>query len=418
MTSPAAPVPIDSKKSKRAESKIYVLDTNVLLHDPLAIHSFSEHKVIIPMTVLEELDHIKDRRDKDVSREARIAINAIDRLLSNASTRDIQEGVEIFSTVESKDEDSVMGTLAVYPDQVLQDNEDAAFLRLNQDHDNDNRIINVALLLATENPGAFVCLVTKDINMRLKARGSGLEHVEDYRNDKVLDDIDLLSTGVEHIDGSFWDRITNVETVQEARATFHQIDKTVLNDPYPNQFVCDSENFVGRVATIKEDSCQLQDLNREILMSQKVWGLTPRNLEQALALNLLRQEDLDLNILAGPAGSGKTLLALAYGLHAILEEKRFTKLIVARSTPPIAEDIGFLPGTEEEKMAPWLAAFDDNLEVLHGGDESPYSSVEYVKERANIQFKSLNFMRGRSFNNALIIIDEVSAEIDDYSCWR
>lgn len=406
MSSPVAPVPIDFKKSAQAENKMYVLDTNVLLHDPLAIHSFNEHKVIIPMTVLEELDHIKDRRDKDVSREARIAINAIDRLLANASTRAIQEGVEIFTSVESKDEQATLGTLAVYPDQVLQDKDTAAFLRLNQDHDNDNRIINVALQLAEEHPDDFVCLVTKDINMRLKARGSGLEHVEDYRNDKVLDDIDLLATGVEKIEGRFWDKIETVETVQEARATFHQIDKTVLKDPYPNQFICDDENFVGRVVGLTDSRCKLQDLNAELLMAQRVWGLTPRNMEQALALNLLRQEELDLNILAGPAGSGKTLLALAYGLHAILEEKRFSKLIVARSTPPIAEDIGFLPGTEEEKMAPWLAAFDDNLEVLHGGDESPYSSVDYVKERANIQFKSLNFMRGRSFNNALIIIDE------------
>jgi PhoH-like ATPase len=113
-----------------------------------------------------------------------------------------------------------------------------------------------------------------------------------------------------------------------------------------------------------------------------------------------------MTVMTGPAGSGKTLLALAYGLHAILEEGRYSKLIVARSTPPIAEDIGFLPGTEEEKMAPWLAAFDDNLEILHGSDESCAGSIEYVKERANIQFKSLNFMRGRSFNNAYIIIDE------------
>lgn len=406
MSSPATPVPIDSKKNKPEKNKIYVLDTNVLLHDPLAIHAFSEHKVIIPMTVLEELDHIKDRRDKDVSREARIAINAIDRLLANASTRDIQEGVEIFSSVESKDEASVLGTLAVYPDQVIQDTKEAAFLRLNQEHDNDNRIINVALQLASENPDAFVCLVTKDINMRLKARGSGLDHVEDYRNDKVLDDIDVLATGVEKIEGNFWDPVTRVDTVQEARATFHHVDRSLLSSPYPNQFIVDDEQFVGRVTQIDNERCQLQDLNPELLMAQRVWGLTPRNLEQAMALHLLRQDSLDLNILVGPAGSGKTLLALAYGLHAILEEKRFSKLIVARSTPPIAEDIGFLPGTEEEKMAPWLAAFDDNLEVLHGGDESPYSSVEYVKERANIQFKSLNFMRGRSFNNALIIIDE------------
>ncbi len=409
MSPTASPVPIDLKKAKaskaEAENKIYVLDTNVLLHDPLAIHSFAEHKVIIPMTVLEELDHIKDRRDKDVSREARIAINAIDRLMVNASTSDIKEGVQVLAHGDSS-AGEVYGTLAVYPDQVLTETKDAAFLRLTQDHDNDNRIINVALQLASENPGAFVCLVTKDINMRLKARGSGLEHVEDYRNDKVLDDIDLLATGVEQAEGRFWDRVVDVETVQEARATYHVVDRALFQDPYPNLFVCDEENFVGRIDSMTESTVKLQDLNPELMMAQRVWGLQPRNLEQALALNLLRQDELDLNILTGPAGSGKTLLALAYGLHAILEEKRFTKLIVARSTPPIAEDIGFLPGTEEEKMAPWLAAFDDNLEVLHGGDESPYSSVEYVKERANIQFKSLNFMRGRSFNNALIIIDE------------
>ncbi|HCS29544.1 MAG TPA: ribonuclease, partial [Spongiibacteraceae bacterium] len=142
------------------------------------------------------------------------------------------------------------------------------------------------------------------------------------------------------------------------------------------------------------------------LMHQRIWGLKPRNMEQAMAFFLVQQQHIDMTVLTGPAGSGKTLIALAYGLHAILEERRYDKLIVARSTPPIAEDIGFLPGTEEEKMAPWLAAFDDNLEVLHGNDESPFSSIEYVKDKANIQFKSLNFMRGRSFNNAYIVIDE------------
>ncbi|MEQ8956143.1 MAG: PIN domain-containing protein, partial [Gammaproteobacteria bacterium] len=230
MSSPATPVPIDLKKVKactaEAETKTYVLDTNVLLHDPLAIHSFAEHKVIIPMTVLEELDHIKDRRDKDVSREARIAINAIDRLMANASTCDIKEGVRIRSHAESGSEE-IYGTLAVYPDQVLTETGEAAFLRLTQDHDNDNRIINVALQLASENPGAFVCLVTKDINMRLKARGSGLEYVEDYRNDKVLDDIDLLATGVEKVPGRFWDQVLDVDTLQEARATYHIVDRAL-----------------------------------------------------------------------------------------------------------------------------------------------------------------------------------------------
>jgi len=385
-------------------SKIYVLDTNVLLHDPMAVHAFAEHKVIIPMTVLEELDQIKDRRDKDVSREARIAISNIDKILAKADTREIQEGVEIFSAV--KHSADMAGTLAIYPDQLIKHTEESRFLRTNIQHDNDNRIINVALMLQEQSGEGFVCLVTKDINMRLKARGSGLKFVEDYRNDRILDDIDLMATGLTKISGRFWDRVENVVTTQEMRATFHEIEASAVESPYPNQFVVDDEGFVGRVTEIKESTVCLQDVNRELLMSQKVWGLSPRNLEQAMALNLLRQPEIDLNVLVGPAGSGKTLLALAYGLHAILEEKRFNKLIVARSTPPIAEDIGFLPGTEEEKMAPWLAAFDDNLEVLHGDDESPFGSIEYVKERANIQFKSLNFMRGRSFSNAYIIIDE------------
>ncbi len=405
MNSRLDPLLLEESDLPNTEKKAYVLDTNVLLHDPMAMHSFSEHKVVIPMTVLEELDQIKDRRDKDVSREARIAIGNIDKILADADTRQIQEGVEIFSPVAS--DSAVSGTLAVYPDQLLSHENESKFLRTNIQHDNDNRIINVALKLQEAEPDTKVCLVTKDINMRLKAKGSGLMHVEDYRNDKVLDDIDLLATGTQEVEGSFWDRVETVTTVQELRATLHEVPRDALaSNAYLNQFVIDQAGFVGRITRLDEETAALQDLNNEILMSQRVWGLTPRNLEQALALHLLRQQELDLNILVGPAGSGKTLLALAYGLHAILEEKRYNKLIVARSTPPIAEDIGFLPGTEEEKMAPWLAAFDDNLEVLHGNDESPYGSVEYVKERANIQFKSLNFMRGRSFSNAYIIIDE------------
>lgn len=405
MNSRLDPLLLKETDSVVAENKAYVLDTNVLLHDPMAMHSFNEHKVVIPMTVLEELDQIKDRRDKDVSREARIAIGNIDKILADADTREIQEGVEIFSAVSSKA--VTPGTLAVYPDQLLSHENESKFLRTNIQHDNDNRIINVALKMQEADANTKVVLVTKDINMRLKAKGSGLLHVEDYRNDKVLDDIDLLATGTQEVEGNFWDRVETVTTVQELRATLHEVSRSTLEDSaYLNQFVVDQAGFVGRITHLNDETASLEDLNTEILMSQRVWGLTPRNLDQALALNLLRQQELDLNILVGPAGSGKTLLALAYGLHAILEEKRFNKLIVARSTPPIAEDIGFLPGTEEEKMAPWLAAFDDNLEVLHGNDESPYGSVEYVKERANIQFKSLNFMRGRSFSNAYIIIDE------------
>ena len=386
-----------------AHRKTYVLDTNVLLHDPTALTAFAEHHVVIPMTVLEELDHIKDRRDKSVSREARIAIQLIDKVVDNASPQEIQKGVDIPG---SNLDENRLGTLAIFPDQLIAEDATVPFLNINEDQANDNRIINVALRLSADSPGAFVCLVTKDINMRIKAKGSGLEHVEDYRHDRVLDDIDLLSTGYEYFSGDFWSAIERVDTVREESLTLHRIPRAELPGAYPNQFLYDEQNFIAYVDHVDDDHVYLAVDSRDHLMNQRFWGLAPRNLEQAMAMRLLDCEDVDMTVLTGPAGSGKTLLALAYGLHAILEQKKYNKLIVARSTPPIAEEIGFLPGTEEEKMAPWLAAFDDNLEILHGADECANGSIEYVKERANIQFKSLNFMRGRSFNRAYIVIDE------------
>ena len=380
--------------------KTYVLDTNVLLHDPMAINSFAEHHVVIPMTVLEELDTIKDRRDKDVSREARIAINAIDKLVANANPRQIQDGVEI-----PRVDGSPPGTLAVFPDQIINHDTKAVFIDNSIQQSNDNRIINVALHLDSETPNGYTALVTKDINMRLKAKGSGLQHVEDYRRDRVLDDIEYLSKGYEHIEGDFWERVEDVETERDGAQTVHYLAPEVLPNAHVNQIIYDDQEFAGYIMRIDE-RIHMLDLSKDYLMNQRIWGLKPRNMEQAMAFFLMKRDAIDMNILTGPAGSGKTLIALAYGLQAILEEKRFDKLIVARSTPPMAEDIGFLPGTEDEKMAPWLAAFEDNLEVLHGNDESPFTSIDYVKERANIQFKSLNFMRGRSFNNAYIVIDE------------
>jgi PhoH-like ATPase len=384
--------------------KVFVLDTNVLLHDPLAIYAFAEHKVVIPMTVLEELDIIKDRRDKDVSREARLAINTIDKIVGDASPKELQAGVAIQTT--SEDNARFSGCLAIFPDQKIKQSDNIPFLNGNHDHANDNRIINVALSLQATNPRDRVCLVTKDINMRIKAKGSGLEKVEDYKKDRVLDDVDLLSKGYIHYEGQFWDTIKKVKTESHGRHTVHVLPRDTINNAFTNMFITDDSEFVGFVCNLDDEHIYLLDLNRASLMHQSFWGINPRNLEQAMAFYLLRHENSDLMIMTGPAGSGKTLLALAYALQVSMEEKRFNKIIVARSTPPMAEDIGFLPGTEEEKMAPWLAAFDDNLEILHGADEHSISSIDYVKQKANIQFKSLNFMRGRSFNNALIIVDE------------
>ena len=381
--------------------KIYVLDTNVLLHDPTAIRGFKEHKVVLPMTVLEELDSIKDRKQKDVSREARIAISSIDKLLADATPEEMQKGVPV--------SENEQGTLAIFADQLMTESVTGPIANASAQQCNDNQIINVALYLQKQNPDAYVCLITKDINMRIKAKGFGLGNVEDYRRDKILDDIDLLSGGHRHYSGSFWDYVDDVETRREGNSIVHQVAKQLLDDAYPNMFVHDDEGFVGYIEVVDDDSLYIRDLGGDQLMRQQTWGLKPRNLEQAMAMFLLNNSDIDLTILTGPAGSGKTLLALAAALHAIIEERNYEKLVIARSTPPMAEDIGFLPGTEEEKMAPWLAAFEDNLEVLHGRDEMPFSSIEYVKDKANIQFKSLNFMRGRSFNNTFIIIDEAQS---------
>jgi PhoH-like ATPase len=378
--------------------KIYILDTNVLLHDPLAIQAFCEHRIVIPMTVLEELDNIKDKKLKDVSREARIAIGSIEKLVADKTPEEIQDGVGII--------EDQPGRLSIYPDQMLPNIQASPFLNASLQQQNDNQIINVALSLQQKHPDSHVCLVTKDINMRIKAKGSGLKFAEDYRKDKVLDDIDLLSKGYLRLEGRFWDLVDEVETSHENQCTIHRVAREVLPDVFLGMFILDNEDFIGFVEDIDDRSVALRDLHYNHLMGQSSWGINPRNIEQAIAMFQLNHQDIDLNIMTGPAGSGKTLLALASALDSVVEQNRYDRIIIARSTPPIAEDIGFLPGTEEEKMLPWLAAFEDNLEILHGNDESPLSSIDYVKQKANIQFKSLNFMRGRSFNNSYVIIDE------------
>ena len=194
---------IESNHLQSVDLKTYVLDTNVLLHDPNALMAFNEHRVVIPMTVLEELDDIKDRRDKTVSREARIAINLIEKVVEGASPSELQAGVEIPGSSVT----GPCGTLSIFPDQTLPESGDVHYLSVNEAHCNDNRIINVALTLQANAPNQMVCLVTKDINMRIKAKGSGLSHVEDYRRDKVLDYIDLLASGYHKVEGDFWSGI-------------------------------------------------------------------------------------------------------------------------------------------------------------------------------------------------------------------
>ncbi|MFM5325558.1 PhoH family protein [Aeromonas veronii] len=375
------------------DRKLFILDTNVLLHEPLAIYSFKEHDVLIPMTVLEELDNIKDR-NKDVSRDARVAIRALEDVFRDATPDQITQGVPLAGEAS--------GNICIFSDHHLP--QDAEVFT---DKEADNRIINAALYLQKHELKRQVVLVTKDINMRLKAKGAGLAHVEDYRSDQLIDDIRLLAKGFQVVPGSFWERVGECESETHGRDTIHVIDANLLEGVHVNQYLVDEENFfAARVLSHDGNKIRIKDLGRERLMSRKAWGVHPKNVYQGMALDALLDPHIDLVILTGPAGCGKTLLAMAAALELVIEKGIYEKVIVTRNTPEIAESIGFLPGTEEEKMMPWLAAVTDTLEVLHKQDENMSGSLSYIMEKANIQFKSVNFMRGRSIQNTFVLLDE------------
>ncbi|MGE6098276.1 PhoH family protein [Aeromonas salmonicida] len=375
------------------DRKLFILDTNVLLHEPLAIYSFKEHDVLIPMTVLEELDNIKDRH-KDVSRDARVAIRALEDVFRDATPEQITQGVPLAGEAS--------GNICIFSDHHLP--QDAEVFT---DKEADNRIINAALYLQKHEMKRQVVLVTKDINMRLKAKGAGLAHVEDYRSDQLIDDIRLLAKGFQVVPGSFWERVGECDSETHGRDTVHVIDSNLLEGVHVNQYLLDEENFfAARVLSNDGNKIHIKDLGRERLMSRKAWGVHPKNVYQGMALDALLDPHIDLVILTGPAGCGKTLLAMAAALELVIEKGIYEKVIVTRNTPEIAESIGFLPGTEEEKMMPWLAAVTDTLEVLHKQDENMSGSLSYIMEKANIQFKSVNFMRGRSIQNTFVLLDE------------
>jgi PhoH-like ATPase len=385
------------KESTTFENIIYILDTNILLHEPFAFLSFKEHDVVVPMTVLEELDSIKDRR-KDVSRDARVAIRALEDTLRDASPEEVLAGVKL----PQNDELHPSGCLSIINDYALKQTENT--LSFNE---NDNRIINAALHIQKNHPNKKIVLVTKDINMRLKAKGAGLAFVEDYRTDQLIDDIQFLTKGYHKFEGEFWQNISSVDSETEGRNTTHFVDKSSVPLSFINEYLIDdTESFAGKITGFDEGNISILDLGKERLMAKNAWGIHPKNIYQGMAMDALLDPNIDLVILTGPAGCGKTLLALATALEQVIERGLYDKIIVTRSTPEIAESIGFLPGTEEEKMAPWLAAITDSLEVLHQQDESMHGSLNYIMDKANIQFKSVNFMRGRSIQNALVLLDE------------
>ncbi|WP_330925580.1 PhoH family protein [Candidatus Sororendozoicomonas aggregata] len=386
---------LKSKPITQRETTAYVLDSNVLIHDPNSILNFEEHQVIIPITVLEELDKLKNGK-QTIAADCRQAIRLIDNILGAATPVEIDDGVPI----KRGDKSPELGTLSILMNHAL-DN-----VTTLPSSNNDNRIINDIRQYQQDNPGRPVILVTKDINMRLKARGCGIL-TEDYHNDQLVSDIGLLTKGYIHYEGNFWDRVTEVDTSQQEGRTTHTLKRNeIKEDLYLNKFLVDDQGFVARVTGITDTDVRLLHLPREALMNQDAWGLRPLDIYQGMALNLLMDPDVHLVNLNGAAGSGKTILALAAAIEMTIASKQYRRIIATRSTRGLDEDIGYLPGTEAEKMEPWLGAITDNLEALHSDDESTHGSVDYILKQVPLHFKSLNYIRGRSFQHSLIIIDE------------
>ncbi|MDO7711562.1 MAG: PhoH family protein [Pseudomonadota bacterium] len=385
--------------------RLFVLDTNVLMHDPTALYRFDEHDIFLPMIVLEELDRGK-KGLSEVSRNVRQVSRFLDELMLQAGdTEAIAKGIHL-PTVANNDTPKISGRLFFQTTQMTHDLPKELPGQLA-----DNAILGIVIGLQKSKPDTTVTLVSKDINLRIKATVLGV-HSEDYFNDKVLDDVDLLYRGSAELVADFWDDLNRLESWTKDGHTYYQIEGDIVKDWYPNQLIYSpgESNAIEAIVHSKTDFvANIKLLNDYRKDNHAVWGITARNREQNFALNLLMDPDVDFVSLLGQAGTGKTLLTLAAALTQTIENKRYLEIIMTRVTVPVGEDIGFLPGTEEEKMTPWMGALMDNLEVLNktdisGGEWGKQATNDLLQSR--IKIRSLNFMRGRTFLNRFLIIDE------------
>ena len=395
-----APAKKPREKTRSAVTKLFVLDTNVLMHDPTSLFRFEEHDIFLPMQTLEELDNNK-KGLSEVARNARQASRFLDDIVSRATGK-IEAGIAI----ARHDADIATGRLFLQT-EVMNGRLPASLATGKA----DNQILGVVTALAEREAGRDVILVSKDINMRIKAHALGLA-AEDYYNDKVLEDTDVLYTGARELPLEFWDQHgKDIESWKKDGRTYYRIRGPLCQELLLNEFVY-QEGERPLLAMVKEvhgRSAVLETLRDYTHGKNAVWGITARNREQNFALNLLMNPDIDFVTLLGQAGTGKTLLTLASGLMQTLEVKHYSEIIMTRVTVPLGEDIGFLPGTEEEKMGPWMGALEDNLDVLNNTDDEAGEWGRAATRdliRSRIKIKSLNFMRGRTFINKYLIIDE------------
>jgi len=397
---------LKAKKNKKINisgpAKLFVLDTNVLMHDPMCLFRFEEHDIFLPMIVLEELDSNK-KGMTEVARNARQTSRTLDALVGLKDS-DISLGIDLSGTGHSD-----VGGKLFFQTKPLGYSLPTSLPQGKA----DNQILGVVQALGKLHQQRQVVLVSKDINMRVKARALGLP-AEDYQNDKTLEDGDLLYSGSLALPIDFWSKqAKTVESWQASGNTFYRIGGPIVSSMHINQFIYfeapGEPSLYARVTEIRGKTAVFKTLKDFGHLKNAAWGVTARNREQNFALNMLMDPEIDFVTLTGTAGTGKTLLALASGLIQVLDERRYSEIIMTRATVSVGEDIGFLPGTEEEKMGPWMGALDDNLEVLAKTDTSTgewgrAATNELI--RSKIKIKSLNFMRGRTFMNKFVIIDE------------
>ena len=393
---------------KAAARRIYVLDTNVLMHDPAAIFRFEEHDIYLPMVVLEELDHHK-KGLSEPARNVRQVSRFLDDLMRGADKADIERGLHIPSALTGNGSNggkrAPSGRL-FFQTRALDGRLPAGLPGLAA----DNVILAQTLALQVEMPRVRVTLVSKDINLRIKAAIVGV-HAEDYYSDRTIEDVDLLDSGTRALPADFWERHgKDMRSWKQGERSWYELQGPAVAEWRVNQFVYE-DTPQGLEAIVRETDGRTAKL--EVVRDYRgerhsVWGINARNREQNFAFNLLLDPDIDLVTILGPAGTGKTLLTLAAGLMQTLDSNRFAEIIMTRVTIPLGEDIGFLPGTEEEKMEPWMGALMDNLEVLtqsaEGGNWGRAATQDLLRNR--IKIRSLNFMRGRTFMNRYVIVDE------------
>jgi PhoH-like ATPase len=383
--------------------RIHVLDTKVLMHDPTALFKFEEHDVFLPMMVLEELDAAK-KGHSEASRNARMVSRFINELIEAHGAAPIDDGLPLHRPQALRLGGSgEAGRLFFQTSPVSPGQRFGTVLP-------DNQILGSILALREASPDIDIVLVSKDINLRIKASICNVR-AEDYENDRALDDFSLLYAGHSELPEDFWERHQeDLRSWTERGHTLYELRLAEDELWHPNQFLSlpGDDEIELRVLRIDGDRALLQIIDDYRHNQNAVWGISARNREQNFAINALMDPEVDFVTLLGTAGSGKTLLALAAGMAQTMDQQRYREIIMTRATVSVGEDIGFLPGTEEEKMTPWMGALTDNLEVLthtqEGGAWGRAATNDLLAAR--IKIRSMNFMRGRTFLNRWVIIDE------------